>query len=661
MDPQSCSLLADPWLSLLCDWEMLDLVPRWAILSLLIGLPAGYVVEAARYGFLLGKRNTLHLAPISAKGKILAEMGTGGVALALRAELVSITDVLQSVLGNRAAPYFAPAAGRDTGYYLVGLRQEAPIPTKLREQQELRVQQEIVLKIGTMSIPISDLANTFAALLGAILIPFRTRYRNSTIKVSMAASGEQTRLTVHLAGEYAGDLSVFSWVKAVVTWVKRVLTSNVDPPTQPVVFTATRTTRTLKETNELIRDAAFMILHIHGSFKGRDWRSMRFLLDGIGKLNEYRRTGTATARNQAKECFHRAAVADPTNNHEALYYHGVMTMVDRTAEAIGEAQRYFETALSATSQPQLRALLHTGLAYCYAQQFHRLAKLNPEVLDKGTYHAREAEREWHLAQAERSTPAQLHPLIPYTYALVSHVDEGSKETHQKRLDRFVQAARRYRQAIDLQNDNGMFYNNLAWVLLKLAEWGEEVLPPGLDLNLDPGKGASDQKVAPLAEQYFQRALGLNPHNKLSHSNLCLLYSTRWFREHPEKSFLRRCRYHGLKAITLDANYINGHRDLAVALVRYGELDEAYEFYTKALELAEHPDKDEEIHRDLVQEVETYQERSRKRVSKKEWKRWREPDEWLFQPRSHSRPPAHREPDAGTASDSSDPKRLGDSD
>ncbi|NIM51304.1 MAG: hypothetical protein GTO22_18975, partial [Gemmatimonadales bacterium] len=97
MEASACSILDSPWLQLVCEWESLEFLPRVTIVTLLIGIPLGYVFETLRYAFLLGKPDTVHLAPISVKGKILEDMGHGGVAMALQAELVSVTDVLQGV------------------------------------------------------------------------------------------------------------------------------------------------------------------------------------------------------------------------------------------------------------------------------------------------------------------------------------------------------------------------------------------------------------------------------------------------------------------------------------------------------------------------------------------------------------------------------------
>jgi len=108
-------------------------------------------------------------------------------------------------------------------------------------------------------------------------------------------------------------------------------------------------------------------------------------------------------------------------------------------------------------------------------------------------------------------------------------------------------------------------------------------------------------TAESAEYYTRVALDLYPQNKLSHANLCLLYATPRYLDEEEKKdeHLIRCRYHGLKAIQLDPKYINGHRDLAQSLIRYGEFDEAEKYFKKALRFAAVVDKDLEIIEDTV--------------------------------------------------------------
>ena len=56
---------------------------------------------------------------------------------------------------------------------------------------------------------------------------------------------------------------------------------------------------------------------------------------------------------------------------------------------------------------------------------------------------------------------------------------------------------------------------------------------------------------------------------------------------------------GREALRLDPRYINGHRDLAMSLLRYRQFDEAYEYSAKALRLTDNPEKRHELRQDLL--------------------------------------------------------------
>ncbi len=633
-------------------WLHQDFEVRWVIATIILGSPAIYIFETFRYLKLLRAKGTVHLAPISVRGIILEALGHNGVARALHAELFSINKTLLNIFGNRPAPYIAPATKRDTGYYLVGLRQEAPLPKGIREEKVQKIEQELTLRIGKFTLPISPLLNFMIMVMGALPVYGRRRYTNSLIQVSMLSSGDQTCLTVYKPESYArfadkeNEKAVLPSKQKEPTDLTKPESGNRENQTEgiekasltykEVIFTETKRTKTLADVNSLIRDAAFMILQIHNTFGKRNWQSMRYLMDGLEALENNRRTGEAETINLAQECFRRAANEDPMNNHEALYYHGIMTMVSRTAESIDESIMYFERAME-TENSQLKALTHTGLTYCYVQQFHRFGKRNVDVLKKAEKHAEDAEREWKRAQEEAKEnqgSLQDHALIPYTLALVLIVDERELDYKERsREDRFLEAASKCDKAIRQEPSNGMFYNVVGWIFLKLAEWKMEKLPEGVKLSEeDP-----ERRIYKLSEQYLHKSLGLSPNNKLTHANLCLLYSTEWFRqdEKYKERYLARCRYHGLKAIQIDKNYINGHRDLTVALIRYGKLDEAYDFYTKALKLAEDPDKDQEIISDIESELKKLEDQEKLeeyfKLSNYGWDDWKNPDQKLLEP------------------------------
>jgi tetratricopeptide (TPR) repeat protein len=629
--------------SLLDQWLQLPLSERCIVAMLVFGSPSVYLLETIRYWKLWKSRvdgNAVHLAPIVVSGNLLQKLGASGIALALRAELLAITETLTNLRSDQPVPYIAPATVRGTGYYIVGLRQEVPIPIQLEQQHIFRIKHEIVLRIGSVTLPVTTLMSTLVDLIGALPVYGRRRYKRSQVHVSLIGGGDQTLLTVHVPEHRPHrEKSPTNRLRACY----RTKTDQERPPhgkqapqaARSVILSETRTTKTLSDLKDLIRDAAFMILHLHGSFGSRHWRSVRYLLDGLAALDQNRRTGRIDDRDTARNCFQLAAREDPLHNHEALYFHGMMTMVERTAQSIDEAQLFFEKGLG-TDQKQLQSLVYAGLAYCHAQKVHRLGKLDPAVLEKAADYAELAEKTWNEYQDEllcknADYKPRPHPLIPYTNAMVIMVNLSPEPDRngRNRIERFWYAAELSRQAIDLEPDNGMFHNNMGWVLLKLAEWDEDILPD----HVNVGAGENERRIALLAEKYLQRAIGMVPHNKLTHANLCLLYSTAWFRRAAKRQrYMNRCRHFGLKALQLDSNYINGHRDLAVALVRYGALDEAYCYYIRALRLAQDPDKKEEIISDILSELVNLEDRERWLArSRHTLTDWRRPEGRLLEP------------------------------
>jgi Tfp pilus assembly protein PilF len=440
-------------------------------------------------------------------------------------------------------------------------------------------------------------------------VPYRERYLASLIRLSLVSVGDETQLLVYREGQ------------------------------QTVCFGRTAAVKNLTDLSDLLRDAAFMILQLHGKvLEARNWLSMRCFADGLDSLDEFRRAGRQELLDKAKKSFGRAAEAEP-DNYDALYFYGSMLLIERSRESIAAAAKLFTQALK-TEKRKLRALVNTGLANCYAQQFHRLAKRETDVLAIARKYAQEARLEWlkamHSEQArqkgeEAISLEHLHPWILSTLALVRIVDEGADATaeREKAKKRFLDSAPFLVQAIEMEPDNGTFHNNLGWLLLKLAEWRLQDIN-GLKLNEDVPADLSGTPPK-AAEYYLLRALELNPKNKLSHANLCLLYATPHYREQEKeeeeerRKNLIRCRYHGLKAIRLDPRYINGHRDLALSLIRYGELDDAYDYFVDALRLALTVEKDQEIIDDALRILKEMQ------VPGEEWERWRHPDLSLLMP------------------------------
>ena len=103
-----------------------------------------------------------------------------------------------------------------------------------------------------------------------------------------------------------------------------------------------------------------------------------------------------------------------------------------------------------------------------------------------------------------------------------------------------------------------------------------------------------------------------------------MYALKRYREKDRDEYLSRCREHGEAAIRLDPNYINGYRDLALGLLMYGQFDEAYPHFEKALKLtseqfAAPAKKHGEVIGDMLKTMEDHPE-----IEAEELTRWRRP-------------------------------------
>jgi tetratricopeptide (TPR) repeat protein len=454
-------------------------------------------------------------------------------------------------------------------------------------------------------------------MIRALPVPFKKEYLDSEIHVSVVSIMDETQLLVSGRRRYAP---------------KRA---------GPVVLTQTAPVKCLSDLVDVLRTAAFMILELHGCFETRNGCGMRYLADGLDALDEYRRTPESPLMTKAKDCFARAVMADP-NNYEAHYYYGSMLLMERKRESIATAITVFQRATK-TGSDNLQALVNVGLATCYGQQYHRLAKRGAETLKCARRHAgialkcwrktvkqptprrkprRKPRREPCLEPHGKPQTQELHPLILNVYALAKTWDEGVGSTYPDMERRFCRAADYLVRAIKLQGNNGMFCNSLGWIFLKLAERRVREVRSANGL-----RQLSAVDYAGKAREYLERALELNPGNKLSHANLCLVYALPKYHTGKEReSNLDRCRYHGKKAVELDREYANGYRDLAVSMLRYGEIDEAYGYFESALRHARVIEKDREIIDDVTKVVD-----NETAIPEEEKKRWHHPRRELLVP------------------------------
>ncbi|UCE38540.1 MAG: hypothetical protein JSW00_04735 [Thermoplasmata archaeon] len=233
---------------------------------------------------------------------------------------------------------------------------------------------------------------------------------------------------------------------------------------------------------------------------------------------------------------------------------------------------------------KLGALCHVGLANCYGEGLRRLAKQMVDT-EEANNQIKIAISEW-----EKTWSKELHPWILVSYAFLNHVNYKITNTNRNEMrGRYIESARTYLKAIKMEPDNGTLLNDLGYVLMKLAQWKAEPLKKEDKI---PSELLGNPAV--IAKKYLTESLRINKDNKLTHSNLCLLYSTPYYRQIDSKKYLEQCRFYGEKAIQIDPKYIDGHRDLAFSLALYHMFEDAYKHYEKALELSDNVDKDQEI-------------------------------------------------------------------
>ena len=524
----------------------------WLVLSI---AGACYFVAALRYWWRsrnVDNKIRLHLSEI--KGKIPEDLGQAGIERQLFSHITDIASTFRKATQSQSSVFAAEAINSKYFSFVVAQANtsQGDIISEIEDES-------LVVPIGPGKIDVIKVIRLLRLLFHVLPVPFRKRYMASLINVSLVTSEGQAQLQVYRSGK--------EWTS----------------------LTTTAELGTMTECTDLLRDAAFMILQLHGVLEGRNWLSMRRFADGLDTLDEYHNKNDAALLDKAKEGFDNAVAADP-GNYPAAYIYAYMLLFERTRESIDKAAKLLEQALK-TEDLKLKALVHASLAFCYAQRYHRLAKRKTDVLEQAHTHAKLAHQNWHqAASSEESAP----PLILYTLALAHIVDEGADRSDEDVKQRFLYAAQCLLQAIESESDNGIFHNVLGWLFLKLAQRNIETLT-----EHSPDYPLLEGNTAEKSEYFLLRSLDLKKENKLVHANLCLLYATsRFTQEDKRAEYIVRCRHHGMRAIQLDPNYINGNRDLALSLIRYGEYKEAEKYYNKALLLAKEPDKDLEIMHDI---------------------------------------------------------------
>jgi tetratricopeptide (TPR) repeat protein len=533
------------------------------------------------------------IATISNKGKISEWVDPEVTGQRLRGQITNISNSFKQGRSPHSSHYMEQTLGAD----LLGVKSISVNASKEIVPKETLQQIDVMMqKSGKTRF--KNIIDVLKLMFSIVPVFYKKKYLNSLYHISLIHQGNKVHLTV-----YKGKPS------------RKMKSDQLEETDSSVNIRQVRVedmeVKGIDDLEDVLKTVACFVLEIDKkSFPGRDGRSIRSLVDGLDALDTLERTGNNDKLIEAKKRFSKIT---KSNDPPTQYFYACLFLIERKEKSINLAIKLFNNGLT-TENPKLKALCHTGLANCYAQRVHRLAGDETD-LERAEEHAKKAEIQWKKTQS-----GKLHPWIYTTKALIKHVDEGTEETRDFAVERFVKSAQMYLEAIQMEPENGALRNNIGWVLLKLAEWGAKPLEvrDGIPESLigDPAKNA---------EKYFKESLEFNSKNRLTNANLCLLYASPYFREMDPDKYLNWCRFYGQKAIKIQPSYINGYRDLTVSLILYGKYDEAYENYLLALSHSKDMKKDQEIMDDAKNVL------LKVNASEDELKRWENPPEELLLP------------------------------
>jgi hypothetical protein len=172
------------------------------------------------------------------------------------------------------------------------------------------------------------------------------------------------------------------------------------------------------------------------------------------------------------------------------------------------------------------------------------------------------------------------------------------------IETYLKASKEYQELLKKLKNNAYFSNVIGWLNLNILE-----IPNLTDNSLKPyyitneeDKEKPVEKLTGETEKTLNKSIEIQPLSKLPHANLCLLYSTDFYRKKDTGKYKGFSIKEGEIAVKIDKSYINGYRDLAVAMIRYKDFKRAQEYTRQALYLTVEKQKKLEIIEKMEQTI-----------------------------------------------------------
>jgi tetratricopeptide (TPR) repeat protein len=309
---------------------------------------------------------------------------------------------------------------------------------------------------------------------------------------------------------------------------------------------------------DLIEEIAYKIyIDLTGSELFKSWDCFQLYTLGLQKYLLYTELKREQDYKHAEKLYQQSLSLEP-NNPAVCYNAGVMKYYEYQENENEKAIELFRNAVK-SSDIQLKARAHCGLANALTQKFHRFGVRNIQLLNEAVCHGEEALRlNPKLDSSHKSLAFACHQL--------SESLTGTQNKSEQIAIHRKKAIYHYQKAFELNNEHYIAMNNLG------------------NLYLEWAKNEPTQKVNLLnkAIKKFEKSLIINAFYHHAYDNLGNAFMELGKYEEAREAFMN--------AILYQPNYAEAKNDLAILFMNPAykghDIESAQKYYLEAVESAQ---------------------------------------------------------------------------
>ena len=268
--------------------------------------------------------------------------------------------------------------------------------------------------------------------------------------------------------------------------------------TQKVCWLVEHDFNTLENLPDSIRYLAHNIyMELGYDFECKSVKDFESFTNGLNKHIEYMEKGEVSCMQDAISSYEETNRSPGGNNPYANYQIARLLYYQYNPLDNETCIEKFKNVLN-TSNTTLRAHAYRGLANAYCQKNQRHNVKEPYLLQEAI---RFAEMAYGATAKKSEKDEQIVKALAYTYQVLAE-NEQDNEKREKNLN---EAKLKYKEAISINHNFTIAYNNLGYIHLKEAERNEG--------------GEHSKTDIDLAIKYFQKAVKSNPTYPHAYDNL----------------------------------------------------------------------------------------------------------------------------------------------